>query len=235
MLSHLILKIKRKDTSFYSFLYNVAKSLKAFNLPCVRPVHLPLYYFDCFVKRTVRWAIHKVWSEPLFRARCQVVGKDLSLPNGIPYVIGSHLKICLGDNVKIMRSTIGASKVFDQPVLKVGNNSHIGYGTIISVSRRIVIGDNCLIGPHCLIMDSDDHPINPEKRLRRETVEKKNVLAVNIGNNVWLGGYCAILKGVTIGDNSVIAAHSVVTKDVTSNCVYAGSPARAILRDIDKL
>ena len=83
-------------------------------------------------------------------------------------------------------------------------------------------------------MDNDNHPINPQERLLRIPVDKKDVAPVKIGNNVWIGSYCAILKGVTIGDNSIIATHTVITKDVTENCIYAGYPARPTLREIDK-
>lgn len=235
MLEQFILKIKRRENAFYSFLYRIGKTILTFNLPSVRFVHLPLYYFDYFVKAALRRVLHVMWSLPLFKARCCSVGKGLSLPNGIPLIIGSHLKIDLGDNVTIGRSTIGASKVFDDPVFRIGNNSTIGYGTVISVSKEISIGDNCLIGPNCIIMDSDDHPVNPQRRLLKEGITKEEVMPVKIGNNVWIGSYCAILKGVTIGDNSIIATHSVITRDVMSNCVYAGHPARPTLRDIDKI
>jgi acetyltransferase-like isoleucine patch superfamily enzyme len=179
--------------------------------------------------------VHVFWSVPLFKARCEKAGKHLRLPNGIPLVVGSHLKIYLGDNVTIMRSTIGTSKVFDAPVLMIGNNASIGYGTVISVSKEVTIGDSTMIGPNCLIMDSDDHPLHPQKRLSREPVEKSDILPVYIGRNVWIGSYCTILKGVKIGENSVVSAHSVVTRGVPPNCVYAGFPARPTMRDIDKL
>jgi acetyltransferase-like isoleucine patch superfamily enzyme len=155
------------------------------------------------------------------------------LPNGMPLILG-NLNLELGDNVTIMRTTLGASTVFDKPVLKVGNNTSIGYGTVISVAQEVSIGDNTLIAPNCLIMDNDDHPINPSNRLLRKAVRKEDVQPVKIGRNVWIGSYSAILKGVTIGDNSIIATHSVITKDVMPNCVYAGYPARPTLRNIDK-
>jgi len=145
------------------------------------------------------------------------------------------LKIYLGDNVRILRSTIGAGKIFDSPVLKIGNNSGIGYGVTLSIAKSIVIGNNCLIGPNCIIMDNDDHPISPQKRLAGETVSPEDVHPVTIGNNVWVGANCAILKGVVIGDNSIIAAHSVITKEVMPNCVYAGYPARPTVKEINKL
>jgi len=234
MLNAFILKIKRKETPFYAFLYQLAVRARSFNIPTVKAIHLPLYYLDFSLKVVPKKVFHTLWSVPLFKARCVKSGKGLFLPNGIPLIIGSHLKIYLGDNVTIGRSTIGASKIYDAPVLKIGNNSTIGYGTGISVAKEVIIGDNCAIGPNCIIMDSDDHPLNPEKRLLREPVDKEDVAAVRIGNNVWIGSYCAILKGVTIGDNTVVATHSVVTRDAAGNCVYAGFPARPTLRDIDK-
>lgn len=235
MITQLILKIKRKENSFYAFLYKTGKFIVSFNIPTIKLIHLPLYYLDYFIKITVRRIINVCWSIPLFKARCERVGKNLQLPNGIPLIIGNHLKIYLGYNVTIGRTTIGASKIFDEPVLKIGNDSTVGYGTVISVAKEIIIGDNCSIAPHCIIMDSDDHPINPQKRLLKEGITKEEVIPVKIGNNVWIGAYATILKGVTIGDNSIIATHSVVTRDVMPNCVYAGHPARPTLRDIDKI
>lgn len=234
MFNKFILKIKRKETPFYSYLNYLIKKLFVINIPSIKLIHLPLYYFDFFIRLLVRRLINLFWAVPLFKARCTKVGKNLGLPNGIPLVLGNHLKIYLGNNVVISRTTIGASKIFDEPVLKIGDNSSIGYGTVISIAKEVVIGNNCMIAPNCIIMDNDDHPINPKARLIKESVDKKKVAPVKIGNNVWIGAYCAILKGAKIGDNSVIATHSVITKDVLPNCIYAGYPARPTLRDIDK-
>ena len=230
-----ILKIKRRENRFYDLLYRAARSLLRFNFPVIKPLHLPLYYVTTWVQRGCANVVHCVWSVPIFKARCTNVGKGLRLPNGIPYVIGDHLKFILGDNVTIMRTTIGASKIFDDPVLKIGDNSTVGYGTVISIAKEVSIGDDCMIGPNCIIMDSDDHPLSPAKRLLKESVDPQDVNPVKIGNNVFIGSYCAILKGVTIGDNSIISTHSVITRDVFPNSVYAGNPARPTLRDIDQI
>ena len=234
MFNKFMLKIKRKETPFYSYLNYLIKRIFVINIPSIKLIHLPLYYFDFFIRLLVRRLINLFWAVPLFKARCTKVGKNLELPNGIPLVLGNHLKIYLGNNVVISRTTIGASKIFDEPVLKIGHNSGIGYGTVISVAKEVIIGDNCMVGPNCIIMDNNDHPISPQKRELGEGVSKEDVSSVKIGNNVWIGAYCAILKGVTIGDNSIIATHSVITKDVMENCVYAGYPARPTLRDIHK-
>lgn len=234
MINSIILKIKRRETPLYHFLYRFLVSVRLFSIPSIRWIHLPLYYIDQSIRRTFHWVIRIFWHVPLFKARCEKVGKGLKLPDGIPYLIGNHLRVRLGDHVMISRTTIGASKVFDAPVLEIGNNSGVGYGTVISVTKRITIGDHVMIGTNCMIMDSDDHPIDPAQRLLRESVKEKDVKPVTIGNNVWVGAYCTILKGVTIGENSVISAHSVIVRDVMPNCIYAGNPARPTVRDIDK-
>lgn len=227
-----VLKIKRRENPFYDWLYRIAIALRGFNIPSIRLIHLPLYHLDQGIRRGAQWFMGVFWYVPLFKARCERVGKGLRLPNGIPYLVGGHLKIYLGDNVRIGRSTIGSGKTFDEPVLELGNNSGIGYGTVVSVSKRITIGNDVMIGPNCMIMDNDDHPIDPERRRLRVPVDESEIKPVVIGNNVWIGAYCTILKGVTIGDNSIIGAHSVIVRDVQPNCIYSGNPARPTVRDI---
>src|SRR5437867_4056820 len=132
MLQRLILKIKRRE-GIYAYAYCIAVAIRAFSVPSIKCIHLPLYYLDHSVKRLLGWLASAFWYVPLFKARCECVGKRLQLPDGVPYVVGSHLKIVLGDNVTIGRTTIGASKCFDEAVLEIGNHSTIGYGTILSI------------------------------------------------------------------------------------------------------
>lgn len=233
MLSRIILKIKRQENSFYSFIYRTGKAFYSFSLPPVKSIHLPLYHLHNAVKEVTKRLIQVFWTVPLFTARCEKVGKGLKLPNGIPLVIGNHLQIFLGENVNIARSTIGAGKIFNNPVFSVGANSSIGYGTSISIAKEVTIGHDTMISVNCLIMDNDDHPVSPAKRLLKEGVSKEEVKPVKIGSNVWIGAHTAILKGVTIGDNSIVGTHSVVTSDIPKNCIYAGAPARLIKKDIN--
>ena len=235
MLSRITLKIKRQDNALYAFIYRAGKAYYSFSIPSVKPIHLPLYHFHNFVCGAAKRLVQLFWAVPLFSARCNKVGKGLKLPNGIPLVIGNHLQINLGDNVMIGRSTIGSGKVFDTPVFYVGDNSSIGYGTSISVAQKVTIGHDTMISVNCLIMDNDDHPVSPKRRLLKESVNKEEMQPVTIGNNVWIGANTAILKGVTIGDNAIVGTHSVVTRDVPANTIFAGVPARLIQQDIDKL
>ena len=87
----------------------------------------------------------------------------------------------------------------------------------------IEIGDQTLIGPHTGLYTAC-HALDPQERLD----EKEYGRPIIIGRNVWVGGHCVILAGVTIGDNSVIGAGSVVTKDVPENVIAYGNPCRVI-------
>ncbi|QQO07621.1 sugar O-acetyltransferase [Breznakiella homolactica] len=112
-----------------------------------------------------------------------------------------------------------------------GKNIHVGedfltnYNVTILDIARVTIGDYCMIGPNTLI-STVGHPLSPKGRRAKMAQAKP----VTIGDNVWIGGSCTILPGVTIGNNVVVAAGAVVTKDVPDNSVAAGVPAKVIKR-----
>ncbi len=111
--------------------------------------------------------------------------------------------------------------------LHVGKNFFANYNCVMLDSAPITIGDNCLIGPECGFY-TVNHPMDAKTRVANYVYAEP----ITIGNNVWFGGHCVVLSGITIGDNAVIGAGSVVTKDVPANAVVAGNPAR-ILRYMD--
>lgn len=114
-----------------------------------------------------------------------------------------------------------------------GKNIHVGedflanYNVTILDIAPVRIGDYCLIGPNTLI-STVGHPLSPKGR-REKLAQAK---PVTIGNDVWIGGNCTILPGVNIGNNVIVAAGAVVSKDVPDNCVVAGVPAKKI-KDLD--
>lgn len=105
--------------------------------------------------------------------------------------------------------------------IKLGRDIFINKGCMFVDLGTIEIGDGVLIGPEVKIL-SVNHPLDIQKR--RDVILKK----VIIKNNVWIGAGATICPEVTIGENSVIGAGSVVTRDVPKNTVYAGVPARFI-------
>jgi len=108
--------------------------------------------------------------------------------------------------------------------IHIGRNTATNNNLSISATKQIHIGSDCLIGAFVQILDSDGHPTSPESRHTGEANSKN----VQIGNNVWIGNNVIILKGVTIGDNSVIASGAVVTKLVPANCISGGVPAKIL-------
>lgn len=107
--------------------------------------------------------------------------------------------------------------------IKIGENFYSNHGLKILDTAKVEFGDNVLIGPNCGFYPPE-HPL--DVKTRNEWFEYAK--PIKVGNNVWFGGNVTVLGGVTIGDNSVIAAGSVVTKDVPSNVVVAGVPAKII-------
>jgi len=104
---------------------------------------------------------------------------------------------------------------------KIGKNVFINSCCHFQDNGGIEIGDKTMIGQNVTIVTLN-HDINPETRINATPK------SVKIGKNVWIGADCTILPGVTIGDNSVIGAGSVVTKNVPDNVVVVGNPARVI-------
>jgi maltose O-acetyltransferase len=109
--------------------------------------------------------------------------------------------------------------------IHVGDNFYAGYNCTILDMAEVRVGHNCMIGPNVGIYTAG-HSIEPKDRNK-----SGYGIPITIGNNVWIGGSCVILAGVTIDDNSIVAAGSVVTKDVPANTIVAGNPAK-ILKNI---
>ena len=112
-------------------------------------------------------------------------------------------------------------------LISIGENVGIS-GSTINASTSIIIGDNTIIGSGCLITDTDSHPLLAVDRMSPEWPKLTVNKPIVIGNNVFIGARAIIMKGVTIGDGAVIGAGSVVTKDVPSNSIVAGNPAKVV-------
>ncbi len=155
----------------------------------------------------------------IYLRNCDKVGQ-LTSTNGRP-MIKNNGTIEIGRNVAIW-SVFDRTKLLVHAggKLKIGSNSRIN-GVHISVKNGVTIGERVRIGPYTLIMDSDFHDVYD-----RSKEGKKG--SVTIGNDVWIASKVTILKGVSIGEGSMIAAGSVVVKSIPPHSLAAGVPARVI-------
>lgn len=188
------------------------------------------------------------------------LGKTLCGKNFFPYKrsyfqIAKTAKIFVGGALHLNSNAIGRSKaetllrMDDQSCLTVNGDFNIFYGADISLyngakltlgsgfinagaqircGNSIEIGNDVCLGRNFFVQDSDFHSIYD-----KEGNEKCNSAPVVIGNHVWIGANVTVLKGVTIGDNAVIGAGSVITKDVPANTAVAGVPGKIICNEID--
>jgi acetyltransferase-like isoleucine patch superfamily enzyme len=110
-------------------------------------------------------------------------------------------------------------------VVEVGDKTVMGQECTISAYQRVRIGKECVIADRAMFIDFDHGIVEVERPIRLQGIYKRDV---EVGNNVWIGYGACVLRGVSIGDNSVIGTNSVVTKDVPANAVVGGIPARII-------
>ena len=157
------------------------------------------------------------------RHRGNLRGSLFFLDRGLRMEIGSGAVVDVAPGVRIMRDFTGS---FHAPV-RFGRNLFVSRGVYMSALEGIDIGDNCLIGEHVSIHDMD-HCFGPE--FSGTALAERGFWArpVKIGHDVWIGAKATVVSGVTIGDDVVVAANSVVTKDVPSHCLVAGVPARIL-------
>ncbi len=156
-----------------------------------------------------------------------------------PIVIRGKKYIDFGENITLgQRCRFEVLGKHKNKILKFGKNVNIGYDVRISCINKVQVGDEVLMGSKVLIIDNchgtykglyqDSPSIPPNKR----NLSSKEI---NIENNVWIGENSVIQMGVTIGFGSIIAANSVVTKNIPEKCIAAGSPAKIIKIFDDKM
>jgi carbonic anhydrase/acetyltransferase-like protein (isoleucine patch superfamily) len=218
--------IRARSTPFYSFLYNLYKGIQNKNISLPVPVASLLYSERLCRQQFWYWLTNKFYYEPLLRYRCTSVGKNLKTDGDIPLITGSG-KIVIGNNVRIgnQGAWILAPNLYDNPELIIGDNTTLNYQVGISVERKVEIGNNCTIAGETKIFDNNSHSIYLKDNRK---MTKDDVAPVKLEDNVWIGMRCIILKGITIGKGAVVAAGSVVTKDVQSMTLVGGNPARFI-------
>jgi maltose O-acetyltransferase len=132
--------------------------------------------------------------------------------------------LIVGDRVRI-DSIIARVELTTDPggTLEICDRAFINAGCSIAATKLVRIGEDALIGPHCILIDNAYHHVDPDRRL-----ERPESAAIVLEPNVWLGARSIVLPGVTIGEGACVAAGSVVTKDVAPRTLVGGAPAKFI-------
>jgi acetyltransferase-like isoleucine patch superfamily enzyme len=230
MIQGLIRKVKRRETPLADLAYRAAKRVRTFEMPAPRAIFLPVWYAHHAIRNAFRWVTRSFYYQPMFRARCESVGRNLRVDLGAPYVYGD-IRIRIGDDCTMNAiSSFVATSVGKEPVLEIGNKTYIGHRVSISVGSRVTIGNHVLIANEVFIADNPGHPLDAALR-RTQGVEPEQIRPVTIGDDVWIGHGSKIMPGVTIGEGAVVGAGSIVTKDVPAYALVAGAPAK-VVRDL---
>jgi len=144
-------------------------------------------------------------------------------------VIGS-VDIVMGDKVRLaaMTTISGRAVGHNIPQLLIGNNVGIAWRTSISVGNKIILGNNVRIAGDCYLAGYPGHPVNAKLRALGKPDEESQVGDITLKDDVWLATGVKVMPGVTIGRGTIVAAGSVVTKDLPDYVLAAGAPARVI-------
>jgi len=157
------------------------------------------------------------------RIRYEIILWYSALLKSIPGKLGCILRNILLPYQKGINVTIWDHVQIDSPSkLKIGNNVSVNRGCILHAGGEIEIGNDVLIGPAVIIYSQNHSYRDLSKKIINQGYNTKKV---NIGSNVWIAANAIILPGVTIGEGAVVAAGSVVTKDVDPNTIVGGNPA----------
>lgn len=163
------------------------------------------------------------------------VGRGLSVRGWLNLHISPNANVVIGNNV------LFKSAFADNPVggslrtgiwvsrgakLTIGSDTGLSNATIVC-SESISTGENTFIGGGTAIYDTDFHSLDPAVRVWGND-DQVQTSPINIGKECWIGGHCIILKGVTIGNQAIVGAGSVVTKDIPPGQIWAGNPAKFI-------
>ncbi|HEX3451900.1 MAG TPA: acyltransferase [Solirubrobacteraceae bacterium] len=170
-----------------------------------------------YARLIVRWAILKL----RYRRRLQTDGLCFICPH-VQLEIGRHATLRIGRWAWIGH---GCKIRVHEGTVEIGAKTVIGQECTISAFQHVSIGRECILADRVMLIDFDHGVTEVERPIRLQGIYKRDV---RVGNNVWIGYGACVLRGITVGDNSVVGTSAVLTHDVPANAVVAGVPARML-------
>jgi acetyltransferase-like isoleucine patch superfamily enzyme len=158
-----------------------------------------------------------------------IIDKEVTLKNIYIFIQGDNNIIKIKNNCRISNCEIWIEDQFCCLEINEKTTIESAHLAVTEPYSKLIIGKDCMFANNVEIRTGDSHSIFDDQSGLRINYAKN----ITIGNHVWLGARCIILKGVNIGDNSIIASGAVVTKNVSNNCIYAGNPAKCVKQNIN--
>lgn len=227
--------IRRRETPFHAMLYEMAKRVYGLSVPVIPGLHRFLYHE--WALRTSTW--HDFWRvvyyEPMFKAMCKEVGPGFKMYYGGDGVarIAGNLNIHIGSNVTMFDNvSLSGLKIFDDPELRIGDNTYIAPRSRYLVAKSVVIGSWGLIACR-IVMDNSGHPIaNAAARMAPGggSASRGSVRPVRVGDLCLLGAGTCIYPGAQVGDGVVSKVGTHVAGEIPPFCLVAGNPGRIVAK-----
>jgi serine acetyltransferase len=220
--------VKRREHPLADLAYRLAKGARCASLPVIPGVHRAAYALHCALAESWGHLTRALWFTPLFQSRLTRPAPRLYLYGGMPLVTGP-VAITLGRDCRLSgQVTISGRTATAKPQLIVGDNVDIGWQTTIAVGSRVRIGNNVRIAGRAFLAGYPGHPLDAAARAAGAPDSEDQVGDIVLEDDVWLATGVVVTAGVTIGARTVVAACSVVTKDLPPDVLAGGCPARVI-------
>ncbi len=223
--------VKARQHPVARAIYAVARAMRQCSVPVIPGVHRALYALHTGLAAAIGSVLRIVWYTPLFKSRLSKPAPHLYLYGGLPFVSGP-LTIEIGADCRVSAATTFSGRAASgaAPSLVIGRNVDIGWQTTIAVGQRVHIGDNVRIAGRAFLAGYPGHPIDAADRAAGAPDTADQVGDIIIEEDAWLATGVTVLGGVRIGRGTIVAAGSVVTRDLPAFVVAAGIPARPVRR-----
>ncbi len=154
-------------------------------------------------------------------------GPGLRAYGGARIVVGGPgATIEIGRRFRILRGAV-VNTLPPRGRVRIGDDVHLGEASMVTAGELVEIGDDVVIGPQTILVDTDHRWDDPARPIR---VQGLRAEPIRIGAGAWLGAHVTVLGGVTVGEGAIVGAGAVVTRDVAPGSIVAGVPARVIGR-----
>jgi acetyltransferase-like isoleucine patch superfamily enzyme len=226
-----LLELTRKGTPLGRKLRSAAVGFSQFSLPAGR-LHRLLLSERALRRQLSDELARALYWQPMFASLCERTDgpfrMELCPDSRMPAVV--NCRISLGRGVRFSARTTfsGARNAPEPPRIRIGEGTYVGHRVVLRAGLGLDIGRHCFFASNVFLSSDPGHPLDAARR-RTEAAPVEDLGTIEIGDDVWIAEGAAVIGStIRIGDGAVVAARSVVTKDVPPRTLVAGAPARVV-------